>query len=379
MKQRIAAGVFCLLLIVQLASPPARAAGYICFVAMGESILPMSDETMPFWRDGYLYIASSAFTGAARESLNIGRMSSSGQVILYSIGHRGTLRFEAGKDYAYDADGGSYYPGGIQRNGQMYVPVAVVAQFFGLQYSVANVNLSADGQTIRGDLAWLRQPESALTEQVFVNAASFAIASRYTDYLQQKEAQSGASTPEPPTGVEVEGKRIFLCLTAGEDAAALLDVLDSWQAQAAFFCTPEFLEHEGDLLRRMTATGQAIAILADATDPHRSVVEQLEAGNRALALATCGKTRLALVENGTEEDLRAAREAGYRCLAPDLDRADYALRTISTASSLLQQVSSYRGNVTVWLGETVNAAGLRAFLSAAEQTDSQCLAWTETA
>ena len=156
-------------------------------------------------------------------------------------------------------------------------------------------------------------------------------------------------------------------------------MLDSWQAQAAFFCTPEFLEHEGDLLRRMTATGQAIAILADATDPHRSVVEQLEAGNRALALATCGKTRLALVENGTEEDLRAAREAGYRCLAPDLDRADYALRTISNASSLLQQVSSYRGNVTVWLGETVNAAGLRAFLSAAEQTDSQCLAWTETA
>ena len=62
--------------------------------------------------------------------------------------------------------------------------------------------------------------------------------------------------------------------------------------------------------------------------------------DRALALATCGKTRLALVENGTEEDLRAAREAGYRCLAPDLDRADYALRTISNASSLLQQVSS---------------------------------------
>lgn len=46
--------------------------GYVCFVAVGESVLPMSDQTMPFWRDGYLYIASSTFTGAAGEALNIG-------------------------------------------------------------------------------------------------------------------------------------------------------------------------------------------------------------------------------------------------------------------------------------------------------------------
>lgn len=379
MKRRIAAGLCCLLLVFQLAAPPARAAGYVCFVAVGESVLPISDQTMPFWRDGYLYIASSTFTGAAREALNIGRMSSSDQVILYSIGRRGTLRFETGKDYAYDADGASYYPGGIQRGGEMYVPASVVAQFFGLQYSLTDVQLSYDGQEIRGDLAWLRQPGFALTDKVFVNAASFAIASRYADYLQQKAGQGGTSVPETPTGVEVEGKRIYLCLTAGEDTAALLDVLDSRQAQAAFFCTPEFLEQQGDLLRRMAATGQTIAILVDAKDPKRSVKEQLEAGNQALAAATCGKTRLALVEHGAEEDLRAARAAGYRCLEADLDRTDYALRTASNAASLLQRLSGYRGNVTVWLGDTVDPAGLRAFLSTAESADGQCLAWTETA
>ena len=85
MFKRMAAGLCCLLLVFQLAAPVRAEAGYICFVAAGESILPLSDSTMPFWHNGYLYIASSIFTGVGREALNIGRISNSGQVILYSL------------------------------------------------------------------------------------------------------------------------------------------------------------------------------------------------------------------------------------------------------------------------------------------------------
>ena len=122
-----------------------------------------------------------------------------------------------------------------------------------------------------------------------------------------------------------------------------------------------------------------IAILADASDPARSVPEQLAAGNAALELATCGKTRLCFVQNGTEEDLQAARAAGYRCLEADLDRSGYDLRSSSNTSSLLQRLSAWQGDVAVWLGDSVSGSGLQAFLSAAEEADGQCIAWTETA
>lgn len=380
MGKKIAAALCSVLLVFQLAAPPAQAAGYLCFVAMGESILPMTDASMPFWKDGYLYIASSSFGSVARESLNIGQISGSDQVILYSVGRRGTLLFDKGKAYAYDGDGNQYYPGAAVRGGQIFVPASVVAEFFGLQYSVTDVKMVVDGQLVQGDLAWIRRSGYSLSEAAFVNAAYFSIAARYVDYQrEQEETPSDDPAPETPTGVEVDGKRIYLCLEAGENTSSLLDALDRYSAQAAFFCTPDFLEEQGDLLRRMAATGQAIGILADASDPDRSVTEQLEAGNRALAQATCGKTRLAFVQGGGDDAVQEAEAAGYRCLEADLDRSDYELRTSANASALLQRVSARRGDVAVWLGGSTAATGLRAFLSAAEDADGQCLAWTETA
>ena len=76
-------------------------------MAVGDSILPLSDSTMPFWRDGFLYVPASSFAGGARESLGIGQTANSEQVILYRVGRRGTLRFDAGSDLAYDGDGNS--------------------------------------------------------------------------------------------------------------------------------------------------------------------------------------------------------------------------------------------------------------------------------
>ena len=378
MRRRIAAAACCLLLALSLLPPlRAQAAGYLCFVAVGDSILPLSEDTMPFWRDGFLYVPASSFAGGARESLGIGQTANSEQVILYRVGRRGTLRFDAGVDLAYDGDGNSYYPGGVQRNGEMYIPASVVAEVFGFQYSVTDVSVTAGGQSAQGDLAWIRRPGSSLTPQVFANAASFTLASRYADYLREQEQTE--PDPGPSSGVEIDGKRIYLCLEAGADTGAQLDALDRYGAQAAFFCTPDFLAEQGDLLRRMAASGQSIGILADGADPDRSVAEQLAAGNEALERATCGRTRLCRVENGDAADLQAARAAGYRCLAAELDRSAYSLAGASSASSLLQRVSAWRGDVTVWLGGGASAAGLRAFLSAAENAEGQCLAWSETA
>ena len=87
MKRR-AALILGLLLVFQLALPPARAAERVYFTAVGSYVLPLSDNTMPFWSGGYVYIASSIFTGTGRESLGISQVlnSDQGRLVLYSGG-----------------------------------------------------------------------------------------------------------------------------------------------------------------------------------------------------------------------------------------------------------------------------------------------------
>lgn len=376
MKKRGAAMLLCLLLIMQMTMVPARAEKDVYFVAAGSHVLPMSDETMPFWSNGYLYVSSTIFTGIVWNVLGISHVPANSKqpLILYSGGDR-SLIFDAKKNYAQDAAGSLYYPGAIRRNGNVFVPASLVANFFDLQYSlVDNVD--------HGYLVWLRKPDYGLGDKAFADAATYPMADCYAQYLQNKAASQttpgmnpGIETP----GVEFSGKRVYLCVEADEDTGLLLDVLGRQEAQAAFFCSQEFLETKGDLLRRMAVTGQAIGLLLDGGDSDLSIEEQIEAGNHALMQATCGKTRLVYIKNGTDAAVQQAEEAGFRHLEPDINRAPYGLQSSADANTLLRRVKERRGDVAVWLGTDVSTVGLRAFLNAAEDAGSGCLAWTETA
>ena len=69
MKKRWAMGLLCCLLLCQLAIP-AKAAGSVYFVAAEESVLPVTDATMPFWANGYLYVPASVFTNLGMSVIN---------------------------------------------------------------------------------------------------------------------------------------------------------------------------------------------------------------------------------------------------------------------------------------------------------------------
>lgn len=383
MKKRAVALALCALLIFQLAPAPAGAAGSVYFTAAGNEILPLGDSTMPFWSDGYLYIASSIFTGQVNKSLGVAYLPSSTSnpnlCILYGGGR--SLMFDLNRNFARDTDGNVLFLGAIRRNGETFVPASAVADFFGLEYSVTPLTVSTVTESNYGALVWLRRPNFGLSEKEFINAAASQIAMRYARYLQERD-QADETQDDPggagSSGETWGGKNIYLCLRAGDNTASLLDTLDAYGAQATFFCTPEFLWSQGDLLRRMTATGHAVGLLADAGAPAQTAAEQLEAGNRALAQATMGKTRLAKIQNGDVQALREAREQGFFCLTADLDRSGYELRTDAHADALVRQVAARRGDVRIWLADTVEAAGLRAFLSAAGLSEARCAALTET-
>ncbi len=373
MRRKLAALLLCLLLVFQMSAVPLEAAGTVYFTAVNKNVLSLSDATMPFWSGGYLYVPSTIFTGVGRDLGVSYYPNIAKQTVLLYVDDTiySSLVFDLNKDYAIDNEGNMYFQKPIQRGGVIFLPISLIARCFGLLYSTVEVD--------RGYLVWVRNPDMDMEERYFADAARSRMDYEYSQYLRNQGTAAEETVPEQSEPSVVTGQRIYLSMEAAESAAvsSLLDTLDRYDAQAAFYCTAGFLEEAGDLLRRMSAAGQAIGLIADAADD-RPVTEQLEAGNRLLSQAASVKTRLAWIRNATAEAVAEAEAAGFCCLTPDLDRSAYPLSSTGAADTLFQRVTSRSGAVTVWLGDGANAAGLGSFLSAAEAADDRCLAMTET-
>ncbi len=136
------------------------------------------------------------------------------------------------------------------------------------------------------------------------------------------------------------------------------------------------MENNGDLLRRLAVSGSAVGLLLDPEDPAESLDQQLKRGNDALYRATLTRTRLVYADGG-EETLQALEQLGYSCLTPDMDRTDYKLESAANAAALLKRVSARRRDVSVWLGTTASAAGVKEFVSSAQREGHYCRAMTE--
>ena len=365
MKKRWAAGLLCILLLFQLSSP-VRAARSVYFVAAEESVLPLTDATMPFWSNGYLYVAASVFT-----SMGVSVINNTAKEMTVLEKDRRALLFDWKRGTAQDSSGTIYTPGTVQSGGVTFVPASMVASFFGLQYSVTDA--------ANGHLVWLRSPDFGMSAREFANAATYNMEDRYNAYIAAKSAQPAApditepAVPETPTA----GARIHLCIQAPQNAESLLDALDRAGGWAAFYCTPDYLEQNGALLRRMTASGHTVGILLDSTSGE-PLEEQLHRGNDALYRATFTKTRLVYLRNPEEGAIQALEQVGWRCLSPSLDRSGYRLEGSSNAASLLNRITARRGDVSVWLGAAVSASGLREFVTSAQKEGHYCRALMET-
>ena len=277
MRRKLLATLACVVLLVQL-TVPVMAAGTVYFTAVNKNVLELSDATMPFWSGGYLYVPSTIFSGVNRD-LGVGVATISGEegpaLLLYGgDAEFQTLSFDLSKDYAVDKDGNMYFQKAIQRGGVTFLPISLVARCFGLLYTVIEVP--------RGYLVWVRTKDVDLSERIFADAASYQMESRYSQYLKDQESGSQPSggedtTTESPDAQSTSGQQVYLCIKASEASVvtALLDVLDQYDRQVTFYCTVDFLQQQGDLLRRMTASGYTIGIVADAAEGDRTVAEQL--------------------------------------------------------------------------------------------------------
>ena len=92
---RATALLFAVLLLAGTVLPPAAAADTVYFTAINETILPLSDTTMPFWSDGYLYVSTSAFSGGGL-GIYYSRNTLKQTVVLYTYNHALIFHLDTG-------------------------------------------------------------------------------------------------------------------------------------------------------------------------------------------------------------------------------------------------------------------------------------------
>ena len=368
--RRCAALAFLLALLLQTAAPaPARAAASgIYFVAANDDLLELTQETMPFWSGGQLYVSNAVFSGIYGRSLGVSCSPGVDTAVLYTL--QNALFFDTSTNTTYDSRGNLYSQHAIRRGSYVFFPISLFTSFFGLTYSY----LSTD----YGPLIRIKSNAVVIADDdFFVDAASGSLQSRYNAYIRS-QTPSQPTGPEDPADEETPtvygGKRVYLIfsVTDRESTLTLLDTLADYGAQATFLLSEEEMAEDHDLLRRLVGAGHAVAV-----DCGGDPAGELELANEVLWEAAHTRTRLAWAAERSEESVSAA---GCCTVGYQLDYSRQSLTSSSRAQNLYTHLSGLsRTDVAVYLGDDGdNTAGLGRLLSLLEGLECRVLAYRET-
>ncbi len=376
MRRKLTA-LCCVLALLAGLAAPASAAPAVYFIGISdETVLELSDAAMPFWANGYLYVPGTVFNA---QSLGTAFTYNpyKGRAVVYRKDQPFVaLLFDLNRNSVDDNDGYGYYPPAVVRNGIAFVAVSLVCGYFGFSTSTTKV---ANGYLIR-----VCGPDAVLSDRSFAEAASYTMDLRYQQYLAAREAAQEAESPSEqdpdPVPSSEEDREVALCFRPRSRTvlASLLDTLDGAGAAGTFCLTEAELTAWGGLVRRMTAGGHAVALViggggGEGEEP--PVADRLAAANDALWRAAGIKTRLCFLEDGGDD--AGARAAGFRVVEPDL-AAGRGLTGSAGAEALAEQLKLRRGDVSVWLGEDVDAGGLSRFLRLTEAAGGRFVCLRET-
>ena len=244
-----------LLMVFSLTPSETRAETTVYFTAVNDQLLPdLSDETMPFWSGGRLYIPSTVITGTDL-GLFYSRSRDKSTAVVYRQGSALTFNFAAGT--VADQNDRQYGGPAIVRSDVVFLPLDLLTQFFSLDYSYTRVTY--------GYLVRVKSDTVVLSDAKFIDAAAMSMEQRYNEYMKtHSESNDPGNTPDQNT----DGDRDLVCLalrvTDEESANALLDTLASNNATATFLFSEEQLSSLGDPPRRVVISGNAAALRIDA-------------------------------------------------------------------------------------------------------------------
>ena len=303
--KRLLSLLLSVLMLCTLLPPRASAAPTLYFTAVNDRMCDLSDETMPFWQNGLLYVAGATVDGpddlGIRYSYNQEKSVAilyKGQRVLYCDLTAGTME--------NNRTGEQYAGSPIVRSGMVFFPITALAKMFDLKYSSTKI---AYGYLLR-----IRDDNAVLSGEYFIDAATDPIQKRYAQYERAHAAaeQENETPAQVETPVRRDDLTVYLLLPAanGSMLTQLLSTLENYQSHATLLLTPELLESAGDGVRRAAATGNAVALRIDAATAAEALA-QIERGNDALWHAASLRTRLVYLESADKTLRAAVVGAGY--------------------------------------------------------------------
>ena len=304
-RKRLLSLLLSVLMLCTLLPPRASAAPTLYFTAVNDRMCDLSDETMPFWQNGLLYVAGATVDGpddlGIRYSYNQEKSVAilyKGQRVLYCDLTAGTME--------NNRTGEKYTGSPIVRSGMVFFPITALAKMFDLKYSSTKI---AYGYLLR-----IRDDNAVLSDEYFIDAATDPIQKRYAQYERAHAAaeQENETPAQVETPVRRDDLTVYLLLPAanGFMLTQLLSTLENYQSHATLLLTPELPESAGDGVRRAAATGNAVALRIDAATAAEALA-QIERGNDALWRAASLRTRLVYLESADKTLRAAVVGAGY--------------------------------------------------------------------
>ena len=235
--KRLLSLLLSVLMLCTLLPPRASAAPTLYFTAVNDRMCDLSDETMPFWQNGLLYVAGATVDGpddlGIRYSYNQEKSVAilyKGQRVLYCDLTAGTME--------NNRTGEQYAGSPIVRSGMVFFPITALAKMFDLKYSSTKI---AYGYLLR-----IRDDNAVLSDEYFIDAATDPIQKRYAQYERAHAAaeQENETPAQVETPVRRDDLTVYLLLPAanGFMLTQLLSTLENYQSHATLLLTPELLE-----------------------------------------------------------------------------------------------------------------------------------------
>ena len=337
---------------------PARA---LTLTAVNDTLLPLSDSTMPERLGGELYVPYSVFSSLGVSS------SSEDNVLNLSAGGE-TLSFSTTEGYVYDQNLNSYSTPAYDMNGTVYVPVKLCCGKFGLSYST----LSAYGETV------LRITDgSASSDSSFASDQGSAIESAINAYKgitpspppseNVQPPTQPVEPPIPPVEEQPDKKPTHVYLTfygapTTSTTPAILDALQSAGRLATFFLPTDTSTWPDDVIRRIVAEGHTPALLLSATDQTSAegMLAALTAANDRLNFLTGACARIVSNDTGYSKLTQAQRDAltgaGYRMWDATLNCGDDTQSAARAYATTAQQFAATTATVVLKLHHSRNTA-----------------------
>ena len=360
--KRSAALVLVLTMLVTLLNT-AQAAGNIYLTAVNENLLELTSDTMPTWSNGVLYVPYTVFDGSYT-GINLGISSSysrdEGTVTLYTL--QQMVVFDLNRGTCYNPLTEQTLSGrAILRNGRPYVPVASVCSFFGLSYSVIDID---EGYIVR-----IKGSGVVLSDYSFVDSAQNSIRNRIRDYNQANQSQptpgvlpptynpeepgTDITVPDDPVDADVIPTYLAFSCEDSQGLSEILDTLDSRNQRAIFFFDAQGLEREDDLIFRILGSGYSIGLIAQGRSTS-ATNRLLEEANQTLSQVAYTRTSVVLVPESQREELEAE---GWICWNETASAVPtQGVGTNTYANQVLKRISGNHARVYLTLDASSETA-----------------------